>query len=283
MIISTHLVKASKLGQIISSNPTLFSPKESEDSDFNMLSIFILYERLKKQDSFYAPMFEVSEQNYSLLNWSSKELDLLEDEGIKEQVNEFQKDMEENWVQIREIINKNPNLFETELDLDKDIKKLYIWAYEFVMTRCYGWSLPSTILIPLADFLNHHKHGSDHYLIHQGYELNETKKHEGYNVKKQKVDLSELSSFKNSLTDAGKKRLYRFMDQKINYIEENFDYLNREERETFCLDLEEMKSGDLRKMVNKINCRRMMEDEKKQIYHFQFFETSDDEDNDTGI
>ena len=63
------------------------------------------------------------------------------------------------------------------------------------MTRCYGWSLPSTFLIPLADFLNHGKYGVDHYLIHEGFEVKEAKKHPEYNIKKKKLDFTFLIFF----------------------------------------------------------------------------------------
>lgn len=31
------------------------------------------------------------------------------------------------------------------------------------MTRCFGWGLPETMLVPYADFLNHHSNGVHHY------------------------------------------------------------------------------------------------------------------------
>ena len=33
------------------------------------------------------------------------------------------------------------------------------------MTRCYGWSLKYTSLIPLADCLNHDGDSIDHYMV----------------------------------------------------------------------------------------------------------------------
>lgn len=32
---------------------------------------------------------------------------------------------------------------------------MFYWSNEFVMTRCFGWTLPSTSLVPMADMLNH--------------------------------------------------------------------------------------------------------------------------------
>lgn len=31
------------------------------------------------------------------------------------------------------------------------------------MTRCFGWGLPETMMVPFADFLNHHSEGVHHY------------------------------------------------------------------------------------------------------------------------
>ena len=36
--------------------------------------------------------------------------------------------------------------------VDKD---LFMWAYAFLYTRVFGWGLPSTMAVPLADCLNH--------------------------------------------------------------------------------------------------------------------------------
>lgn len=283
LIISTHLVKSSPLSKILTQVPDLFSPGLSEDSDFNTLSLFVLCEKLKGNDSFYSPMFEVSETNYSLLNWEARELEMLEDPMIFDQVREFQADMEMNWEKIREIIVKNEGYFRIDgRDLEREVRKLYFWAYEFVMTRCYGWSLPSTILIPLADFLNHGKNGVDHYLIHEKFELDEAKKHPGYNTKHRKVDLSLLPSFSTKLSTAELERLRWHVDPKASYIEENFEFLSREEREAFCVGFEEFDSSGMRNMVKKVNFARLQEEQRKQIYHYQFFETSDEEDNDTG-
>lgn len=33
------------------------------------------------------------------------------------------------------------------------------------MTRCFGWSLSSTSLIPFADMMNHHIDTATHYTI----------------------------------------------------------------------------------------------------------------------
>jgi len=34
-------------------------------------------------------------------------------------------------------------------------KELFEKMYNFACTRCFGWTLPSTMMVPLADFMNH--------------------------------------------------------------------------------------------------------------------------------
>ena len=34
-------------------------------------------------------------------------------------------------------------------------KDLFVRMYNYACTRCFGWTLPSTMMVPLADFMNH--------------------------------------------------------------------------------------------------------------------------------
>ena len=34
-------------------------------------------------------------------------------------------------------------------------KELFLRMYNYACTRCFGWTLPSTMMVPLADFMNH--------------------------------------------------------------------------------------------------------------------------------
>jgi hypothetical protein len=34
-------------------------------------------------------------------------------------------------------------------------KELWLKMYNLACTRCFGWTLPSTMMVPFADFLNH--------------------------------------------------------------------------------------------------------------------------------
>jgi hypothetical protein len=38
-------------------------------------------------------------------------------------------------------------------------------AFASVVTRCFGWSLPSTMVVPFADFINHHNVDSSYEMV----------------------------------------------------------------------------------------------------------------------
>jgi len=79
------------------------------------------------------------------------------------------------------------------------------------MTRCYGWSLPYTMIIPFADCLNHHFYSVDHCMVDLDHE--KLCQSESYNLKKNKVnleilDLNKIQSRSNWKIDFIKKYLF---------------------------------------------------------------------------
>ena len=50
---------------------------------------------------------------------------------------------------------------ETEISLEKG----YMRAFASVVTRCFGWSLPCTMVVPFADFINHHNVDSSYEMV----------------------------------------------------------------------------------------------------------------------
>ena len=54
LIISVSMVKASPLGQILHSYP-LLSDDDSEETEFNILALFLIWQKRLGEDSFYYP------------------------------------------------------------------------------------------------------------------------------------------------------------------------------------------------------------------------------------
>jgi hypothetical protein len=60
---------------------------------------------------------------------------------------------------------ENPHLFvAADLESKALMKQMFTEAFTTVVTRVFGWGLPFTIMVPFADFINHHN-------VDSGYEL----------------------------------------------------------------------------------------------------------------
>ena len=51
----------------------------------------------------------------------------------------------------------------------EDMKRLFLHCFVSVVTRCFGWGLPKTSMIPFADCINHHNVDSTYELINTRY------------------------------------------------------------------------------------------------------------------
>lgn len=49
------------------------------------------------------------------------------------------------------------------------MKALFTKCFVSVVTRCFGWGLPKTMIIPFADSINHHNVDSTYEMIHVKY------------------------------------------------------------------------------------------------------------------
>ena len=45
-------------------------------------------------------------------------------------------------------------------------KEAYTRAFNTVVTRCFGWGLPCTTMVPFSDCINHHNVDSSYDMIH---------------------------------------------------------------------------------------------------------------------
>lgn len=79
--------------------------------------------------------------------------------------------MEYEFLNMQIIIKAYPDLFPPKnLQTEEAIRELFYWSYQYVITRCYGWNLPCTMLVPFADCFNHATNGVYHCLFHRKLE-----------------------------------------------------------------------------------------------------------------
>ena len=67
---------------------------------------------------------------------------------------------------------------------------MFAWAFKAVITRCFGWFLPTNMIIPLADHLNHSA-VDVHYELYHKYKHWEVTQDVYHTKEKMKQDFSD--------------------------------------------------------------------------------------------
>ncbi|CAK71222.1 unnamed protein product (macronuclear) [Paramecium tetraurelia] len=96
-----------------------------------------------------------------------------------------------------------------------------MYHIECVMSRCFGWDLKSTCLVPIADFLNHSNKACTHYMVHSALEKGSfSKSEEQANFQTQYV-IKRNNMNMNILGIEADNEIQKWEDEKIKFILEN--------------------------------------------------------------
>ena len=113
--------------------------------------VYIIYERLKGAESFYHPYFEMVDYTQPTCYWPDEVIEKCDFKQFKYNIKYAKEQSEETWEKLQNFFSIYPDYFDPE----RTDKGMYLWACSFLYTRCFGWGLPSTMVVPLADCLNH--------------------------------------------------------------------------------------------------------------------------------
>ena len=151
LIISVARVKACpELRQLLQENFDLFGDVHP-DREQLALATFLLYHYLKGPNaSFWYPYIDVMNESDLLCDWSSEEVAQFMDKELEMDAELYKSEIETEWAQIEPVLQR----YESEL-FPGYTKELFLRMYNYACTRCFGWTLPSTMMVPLADFMNH--------------------------------------------------------------------------------------------------------------------------------
>lgn len=141
-------------------------------------------------DSFWAPYLNVMNTSDLTYQWSEEELRSLQDFEVVYQAKSYQSDLDDEWKEISKLISLYPER------LQGVTRELFERMYNFACTRCFGWTLPSTMMVPLADFLNHYPSDTQYEIYHKAlHTVQASVDSQGYNTpKRMAIDYSELYS-----------------------------------------------------------------------------------------
>jgi hypothetical protein len=93
---------------------------------------------------------------------------------LKNNLKEYREGCEKERIEVLEMLRLDPECEKiipgiNDPDKAEMIKESYIRAFACVVTRCFGWGLPRTVVVPFADFINHHNVDSSYDVVHKDW------------------------------------------------------------------------------------------------------------------
>lgn len=122
--------------------------ESTNDEQHFYLLVFLIYEKLKGEKSFWHPYFEICDDNIKLpYQWTDDELMLLEDDLLILEIHTMRDDIEEEWDLCKQIGKEFPDEFPGEGVTNENLT----WATNLLFTRAFGIGCPFTMVVPFAD------------------------------------------------------------------------------------------------------------------------------------
>ena len=133
------------------------------DNEYLLMIVFVMHNHLIGERSKWAPYWKIVQLSELPMRWEKSEVEELQDAYLQREVQVFH----EEYVKEFDLIFKcfRENKYEevwpgvTEPDVEKaraNLEKVFYHCFNLIITRCFGWGLPKTSLIPFADCINHH-------------------------------------------------------------------------------------------------------------------------------
>lgn len=160
VIITPQKVKETALKPVIQAFPKIF--KNSIDSMDAILWVFLMYERNKKEASFYHCYFEAIGSMELVSDWTAEELQELQDIFLLIKSTKEQNAVRNYYKFIKPALKKFPEFFPKPGRF-----KLFVWAFKLVKTRAF--SKCEGMLVPFADNLNHENVCIDYITLEKNF------------------------------------------------------------------------------------------------------------------
>ena len=114
MITVERALNSKEIRHIFSENEYFF--KNTEDRDYLVLLVFLMYEHQKGKKSFWYPYFNVLEPGELPTHWERKLLEALEDPELAHNIKSNREEFDSDWVLIRRLLSiYTPELFNQDV------------------------------------------------------------------------------------------------------------------------------------------------------------------------
>jgi len=117
-----------------------------------LLTVYIMSEVLKGEESFYAPYLNILPDPGSIIQWSEAQLGQLEDASLVYRTKTRGRMLENTYDRTFSSLHAR---FPDAFPLQRYTHELFLFAWFCVQARAFGRRLPWTALVPYADCLNH--------------------------------------------------------------------------------------------------------------------------------
>jgi len=184
LIITLSKARNSELKHLIEKE-TILNDEDDSDTEFNVLVLYLIYEHLKGEKSFYYPYLAAVGEADTVLSWSQEDIAAIHDNHLQTYSEDLLAQYQPLFSEFDRIIRSNPKLFPRAVPYEE-----FMRLYAKVTTRCFGWGLPETMVVPFADFLNHSDDSIYHYMLKEEFEKKDAKPPKSYVVKKGCLDLT---------------------------------------------------------------------------------------------
>ena len=152
MMLSVHKVQNDDvLGPIVLDHPECFDEEKGNDWEQLTLAIGLLYEMTKGKESYWYPYLRQMPDVEFSSSWDEHELEMLQDDYCVYQLKEYDAELAATWEIFEKVLLEYESVFPAKF-IDRG---LFLNIYGQVCTRCFGYGLESTAMIPMADNLNH--------------------------------------------------------------------------------------------------------------------------------
>ena len=168
----TIKIRAPQIWEVFEKYPQVF--KRHYDAEYLRIILYVWYEQEKGRESFWYPYFQIVNYSDLPMLWEPSEIEQLQDRVLESQILTYRREFELEWEEFYTCLKENrldwviPGISDPENATSLRLR--YIRAFNTVVTRCFGWGIPCTTLIPFADCINHHNVDSSYDVIKAEWE-----------------------------------------------------------------------------------------------------------------
>lgn len=157
-------------GPVYEKHPDIF--RDHFDNEYLLMIVFVMHNILLGEKSFWHVYWKTVCLSDLPMRWADEEVAEVQDAFLQREITTFKEEYVKEFELIFDTFRENkyedvlPGIAAPDAEKTKEeMEKLFYQCFNIIVTRCFGWGLPKTSLIPFADLINHHNVDSTYEFI----------------------------------------------------------------------------------------------------------------------